>query len=76
MPQSVKQSIEQKINAEQDAQKMQFVLQKEQQEAQRKRIDFTITASFGKPGLKVWQILVSSHSSSTLINLNPAFMLY
>jgi regulator of protease activity HflC (stomatin/prohibitin superfamily) len=39
LPESVKQSIEQKINAEQDAQKMQFVLQKEQQEAQRKRIE-------------------------------------
>ncbi len=39
LPQSVKQSIEQKISAEQDAQKMQFVLQKEQQEAQRKRIE-------------------------------------
>lgn len=39
LPASVKQSIEQKISAEQDAQKMQFVLQKEQQEAQRKRIE-------------------------------------
>ena len=39
LPQSVRQTIEQKINAEQDAQKMQFVLQKEQQEAQRKRIE-------------------------------------
>lgn len=39
LPESVKKSIEQKINAEQDAQKMQFVLQKEQQEAQRKRIE-------------------------------------
>lgn len=39
LPESVKQTIEQKINAEQDAQKMQFVLQKEQQEAQRKRIE-------------------------------------
>ncbi|MDQ2752217.1 MAG: prohibitin family protein [Bacteroidota bacterium] len=39
LPQSVKTSIEQKINAEQDAQKMQFVLQKEQQEAQRKRVE-------------------------------------
>jgi len=39
LPESVKQSIEQKINAEQDAQKMRFVLQKEQQEAQRKRIE-------------------------------------
>ena len=39
LPESVGQTIEQKINAEQDAQKMQFVLQKEQQEAQRKRIE-------------------------------------
>src|SRR5204862_8031270 len=39
LPESVKKSIEQKINAEQDAQKMQFVLQKEQQEAERKRIE-------------------------------------
>ena len=39
LPQSVKQSIEQKINAEQYAQKMRFVLQKEQQEAERKRIE-------------------------------------
>jgi len=39
LPASVKASIEQKINAEQEAQKMQFVLQKEQQEAQRKRIE-------------------------------------
>ena len=31
LPQSVKATIEQKINAEQDAQKMQFVLQKEKQ---------------------------------------------
>jgi regulator of protease activity HflC (stomatin/prohibitin superfamily) len=39
LPSSVKASIEQKINAEQDAQKMQFVLQKESQEAQRKRVE-------------------------------------
>jgi regulator of protease activity HflC (stomatin/prohibitin superfamily) len=39
LPASVQASIEQKINAEQEAQKMQFVLQKEQQEAQRKRIE-------------------------------------
>ena len=39
LPESVKQTIEQKINAEQDAQKMQFVLQKERQEAERKRIE-------------------------------------
>lgn len=39
LPQSVKTAIEAKINAEQDAQKMEFVLQKEQQEAERKRVE-------------------------------------
>ncbi|PWU02157.1 MAG: band 7 protein [Bacteroidetes bacterium] len=39
LPASVKAAIEQKINAEQEAQKMQFVLQKEKQEAERKRVE-------------------------------------
>ncbi|HEV8270236.1 MAG TPA: prohibitin family protein, partial [Chitinophagaceae bacterium] len=39
LPQSVKATIEGKINAEQEAQKMQFVLQKEKQEAERKRVE-------------------------------------
>ena len=39
LPNSVKLTIESKINAEQDAQKMQFVLQKEKQEAERKRVE-------------------------------------
>jgi regulator of protease activity HflC (stomatin/prohibitin superfamily) len=39
LPQSVKTTIEQKINAEQEAQKMQFILQKEKQEAERKRVE-------------------------------------
>jgi len=39
LPTSVKTTIESKINAEQDAQKMQFVLQKEKQEAERKRVE-------------------------------------
>ena len=39
LPASVKTTIESKINAEQDAQKMQFVLQKEKQEAERKRVE-------------------------------------
>lgn len=39
LPESVKKTIESKINAEQDAQKMQFVLQKEKQEAERKRVE-------------------------------------
>jgi regulator of protease activity HflC (stomatin/prohibitin superfamily) len=39
LPTSVKNAIETKINAEQEAQKMQFVLQKEKQEAERKRVE-------------------------------------
>lgn len=39
LPESVKDAIEKKINAEQDAQKMQYVLQKEKQEAERKRVE-------------------------------------
>lgn len=39
LPASVKTTIESKINAEQEAQKMTFVLQKERQEAERKRVE-------------------------------------
>lgn len=39
LPASVQQSINAKISAQQDAQKMEFVLQKEKQEADRKRIE-------------------------------------
>ncbi len=39
LPESVKQTIESKINAEQEAQKMKFVLEKERQEADRKRVE-------------------------------------
>ena len=39
LPTSVKNAIESKINAEQEAQKMEFVLQKERQEADRKRVE-------------------------------------
>jgi regulator of protease activity HflC (stomatin/prohibitin superfamily) len=39
LPKSVKASIESKINAEQEAQKMKFVLDKERQEADRKRLE-------------------------------------
>lgn len=39
LPAMVKTAIEQKITAEQDAQKMQFVLAKERQEAERKRVE-------------------------------------
>lgn len=39
LPAAVKSTIEQKIQAEQEAQKMQFILQKERQEADRKRVE-------------------------------------
>jgi regulator of protease activity HflC (stomatin/prohibitin superfamily) len=39
LPNTVKASIEEKIKAEQDAQKMEYVLQKEKQEAERKRVE-------------------------------------
>ena len=52
LPASVKSTIEQKINAEQEAQKMQFVLQKEKQEAERKRVE--------AQGISDYQRIVSS----------------
>ena len=39
LPESVKVTIESKINAEQESQKMKFVLEKERQEADRKRVE-------------------------------------
>ena len=39
LPESVKAAIESKINAEQESQKMRFVLDKERQEADRKRVE-------------------------------------
>lgn len=48
LPNSVKASIESKINAEQDAKKMEFVLQKEQQEAERKRVEAQGIADYQK----------------------------
>jgi regulator of protease activity HflC (stomatin/prohibitin superfamily) len=48
LPASVRESIESKIQAEQDAQKMQFVLQKERQEADRKRVEAQGIADYQK----------------------------
>ena len=48
LPATVKGSIEEKIKAEQDAQKMQFVLQKEKQEADRKRVEAQGIADYQK----------------------------
>ena len=48
LPASVKKTIESKINAEQDSQKMQFVLAKERQEADRKRVEAQGIADYQK----------------------------
>ena len=48
LPESVKKTIESKINAEQEAQKMTFVLQKERQEAERKRVEAQGIADYQK----------------------------
>ena len=48
LPESVKKSIEAKINAEQESQKMQFVLAKEKQEAERKRVEAQGIADYQK----------------------------
>ena len=48
VPESVKKSIEAKINAEQESQKMQFVLAKEKQEAERKRVEAQGIADYQK----------------------------
>ncbi len=48
LPNNVKTSIEEKIKAEQDAQKMEFLLQKEKQEAERKRVEAQGIADYQK----------------------------
>jgi regulator of protease activity HflC (stomatin/prohibitin superfamily) len=48
LPESVRNAIESKINAEQDAQKMTFVLQKARQEAERMRVEAQGIADYQK----------------------------
>ncbi len=80
LPQNVKTSIEEKIKAEQDAQKMEFVLQKEKQEAERKRVEAQgiadyqkiISAGLGDKQLQYEQIqvmkaLVTSNNSKVIV---------
>jgi regulator of protease activity HflC (stomatin/prohibitin superfamily) len=59
LPESVQKSIEAKISAEQDAQKMDFVIQKEKKEAERKAVE--------AEGIKDFQIIVSQGISETLL---------
>lgn len=74
LPSSVKASIESKINAEQDAQKMQFVLQKEKQEADRKRVEAQGIADYQKilsTGLSDKQLIYESIKAQKEIALSP-----
>ncbi len=74
LPASVKASIESKINAEQDAQKMEFVLQKERQEADRKRVEAQGIADYQKilsTGLSDKQLQYESINAQKAIALSP-----
>jgi regulator of protease activity HflC (stomatin/prohibitin superfamily) len=74
LPASVKASIESKINAEQDAQKMQFVLQKEKQEAERKRVEAQGIADYQKilsTGLSDKQLQYEAIKAQKEIALSP-----
>jgi regulator of protease activity HflC (stomatin/prohibitin superfamily) len=48
LPQRITAAIEEKLSADQESQRMQFVLQKEKQEAERKRIEASGIADFQK----------------------------
>ncbi|MFD0795669.1 prohibitin family protein [Mucilaginibacter litoreus] len=74
LPASVRASIESKIQAEQDAQKMQFVLQKERQEADRKRVEAQGIADYQKilsTGLSDKQLQYESIKAQKDIALSP-----
>ena len=74
LPASVRQSIESKIQAEQDAQKMQFVLQKERQEADRIRVEAQGIADYQKiisTGLTEQQLQYQTILAQRDIALSP-----
>ncbi|WP_246474866.1 prohibitin family protein [Pedobacter roseus] len=74
LPESVRKAIESKINAEQDAQKMQFVLQKEKQLAERKRIEAQGIADYQRilsTGLSDKQLQYESILAQKDIALSP-----
>ena len=74
LPESVKKSIESKINAEQDAQKMTFVLQKERQEAERKRVEAQGIADYQRilsTGLSDKQLQYEAIKAQKEISLSP-----
>ena len=59
LPQNLKAAIEQKMSADQEAQRMAYVLQREQQEAERKRIEAR--------GIRDFQAIVSEGISDKLL---------
>ncbi len=74
LPNSVKASIESKINAEQDAKKMEFVLQKEKQEAERKRVEAQGIADYQKiinTGLTSQQLQYEQIKAMQALSLSP-----
>lgn len=74
LPPSVKASIESKINAEQEAQKMTFVLQKEKQEAERKRVEARGIADYQQilsTGLSDKQLQYEAIKAQKEIALSP-----
>lgn len=74
LPESVKKTIESKINAEQEAQKMIFVLQKEKQEAERKRVEAQGIADYQKilsTGLSDKQLQYETIKAQKDIALSP-----
>src|SRR5437773_3934915 len=75
LPQMLKQSIEGKQQAEQDALRMTFVLQKEKQEAERKRIEAQGIADFQhivaqgiSPQLLEWKGIEATEKVATSTN--------
>ncbi len=74
LPASVKQTIESKINAEQESQKMQFVLAKERQEADRKRVEAQGIADYQKilsTGLSDKQLQYEQIQAQKALALSP-----
>lgn len=74
LPESVKTTIESKINAEQEAQKMTFVLQKEKQEAERKRVEAQGIADYQRilsTGLSDKQLQYEMIKANKEIALSP-----
>ncbi|MFA8344155.1 MAG: prohibitin family protein [Rhodothermaceae bacterium] len=80
LPPRLKESIEEKLKAEQESQKMAFVLQKEKQEAERKKIEARGIADFQKivaqgisnqylkwKGIEATEKLASSPNSKVIV---------